>query len=397
MGAPAILPTAHSHHAEGSLGNRCVECHMPQTQYMQSDWRRDHGFHSPDPLLTEELGIPNACARCHEDQTVAWAVEKTEAWYGEALENKGYRERTRTVAAARAQTPGTGKALITTFQKETNAIWRASLVRLMEPFLREPGVTDVVETALQDPEAQVRAAAVQTLRMLPGSEQRLLALREDPVREVRLNAVWATLEAPGMRPGNKAELEAWLNFNSDDVVGRLNQAQAAWRRGQVDQMQQWLSRMRELDDSAGPNMMAGRMLYAAGLPEEAGSRFERAVEADPENVEAWFVLGMLRGEGRRIDDAIEAFRRAVLLDPAFGRAWYNLGLAQVQTGDEQAGLLSLRRAEATQPGSADAAYAAATVHARAGRLDEAVAALQRGLLQQPSHGPSLQLLRQLGR
>jgi hypothetical protein len=36
---------------------------------MQVDWRADHGFHSPDPLMTQELGIPNACSKCHTDES----------------------------------------------------------------------------------------------------------------------------------------------------------------------------------------------------------------------------------------------------------------------------------------------------------------------------------------
>ncbi|HAV60822.1 MAG TPA: ammonia-forming cytochrome c nitrite reductase subunit c552, partial [Verrucomicrobiales bacterium] len=50
--SPKIDPTAHSHHAADSTGNQCVNCHMPQTTYMQRHPRRDHGFTIPDPLLT---------------------------------------------------------------------------------------------------------------------------------------------------------------------------------------------------------------------------------------------------------------------------------------------------------------------------------------------------------
>ena len=39
---------------------------------MARDPRHDHGFTIPDPLLTKELGIPNACNRCHADKTVDW-------------------------------------------------------------------------------------------------------------------------------------------------------------------------------------------------------------------------------------------------------------------------------------------------------------------------------------
>ena len=52
---------------------------MPVTVYMQRHPRRDHGFTIPDPLLTKELNIPNACNRCHANQTTDWALKYTGA------------------------------------------------------------------------------------------------------------------------------------------------------------------------------------------------------------------------------------------------------------------------------------------------------------------------------
>lgn len=63
--APTIIPEAHSFH-KGNDGNLCVNCHMPKTIYMARDSRYDHGFTSPDPILTREAGVPNACSQCHE-------------------------------------------------------------------------------------------------------------------------------------------------------------------------------------------------------------------------------------------------------------------------------------------------------------------------------------------
>jgi len=370
---------------------------MPETQYMQSDWRRDHGFHSPDPLMTAELGIPNACTRCHQDQTVAWAQTYAEDWYGEKLEAKGYRERTRAVAAAREGDPEAGGRLLVLAREETNAIWRASLVLLMQPYLGEPGMADFLIQDLSHPDALVRASAVQALRPYPSMHDRLMPLRLDDNRQVRLNAIWATLERGGLTEDQESELREWLDFNSDDALGRLNLAQEAFRKEEMDDLRLWIDRMLVLDPSAGPMLMAGRLLHAAGLPDEASGYFEKVVKVDPDNVEGWFLLAMFRGEQGNLSGALDAFRRTVLLDPEHGRAWYNLGLAQIQTGDEQAGLLSLKRAETASPGSPDPAYAAATVYARKGETERAVKALRRALEQQPHHGPSLNLLRQLRR
>src|SRR5690606_37606431 len=88
---------SHAHHPLDGPGGRCVDCHMPVTVYMERDPRRDHGFTIPDPLLTREHGIPNACGRCHADQDDDWAIRHVEEWYGERMEHPA-RERTRVFA-----------------------------------------------------------------------------------------------------------------------------------------------------------------------------------------------------------------------------------------------------------------------------------------------------------
>jgi len=59
---------AHHHHAAGTPGSMCVDCHMPQTVYMVVDARRDHSFRAPRPDLSVSNGTPNACTGCHLDE-----------------------------------------------------------------------------------------------------------------------------------------------------------------------------------------------------------------------------------------------------------------------------------------------------------------------------------------
>ena len=59
---------AHHHHQPGSTGSRCVECHIPETTYMEVDARRDHGFRVPRPDLSLRIPVPNACTGCHLDR-----------------------------------------------------------------------------------------------------------------------------------------------------------------------------------------------------------------------------------------------------------------------------------------------------------------------------------------
>ncbi len=60
---------AHHFHQSDSTGASCVECHMPETTYMEVDPRRDHSIRVPRPDLSVALGTPNACTRCHLSDT----------------------------------------------------------------------------------------------------------------------------------------------------------------------------------------------------------------------------------------------------------------------------------------------------------------------------------------
>ncbi len=59
---------AHHQHQVGSTGAQCVECHMPETVYMEVDPRRDHSIRIPRPDLSVKIGTPNACTQCHIDK-----------------------------------------------------------------------------------------------------------------------------------------------------------------------------------------------------------------------------------------------------------------------------------------------------------------------------------------
>lgn len=71
---------SHHHHAVGSEGAQCVNCHMPHTTYMEVDARRDHSFRIPRPDLSVALGTPNACSSCHvKDQLESLSAEKRDS------------------------------------------------------------------------------------------------------------------------------------------------------------------------------------------------------------------------------------------------------------------------------------------------------------------------------
>lgn len=72
----------HTHHALGSAGSSCLDCHMPPTTYALFKAIRSHRIDAPDVAITLNSGRPNACNLCHLDKSLAWTAARLEQWYG---------------------------------------------------------------------------------------------------------------------------------------------------------------------------------------------------------------------------------------------------------------------------------------------------------------------------
>ena len=157
---------------------------------------------------------------------------------------------------------------------------------------------------------------------------------------------------------------------ADHRAGRFAEAGALYRR--------------ILD--ADPNNL--NALHLLGLIERHAGRLDacldligRALQLNPGWVEARFNLGnILRNAGRTAEAAAE-WRRLTVIDPGLAMAWYNLGTVFYSQGD--AGLPqaidALHRAVRLDPGLAEAHHDLGLVLRRADRLDEAVASQIRAI------------------
>lgn len=74
---------AHTHHAVGSAGSNCANCHMPHTSLGLLKAVRSHTISSPAAKATGSSGKPNACNLCHLDKTLEWTADKLSEWYGQ--------------------------------------------------------------------------------------------------------------------------------------------------------------------------------------------------------------------------------------------------------------------------------------------------------------------------
>src|SRR5216683_62470 len=73
---------AHTHHAPGSEGSRCMNCHMPQVNEGLDTVVRTHTIFSPTKAISIEKNGPNACNLCHLDRPIDWTLRYLGDWYG---------------------------------------------------------------------------------------------------------------------------------------------------------------------------------------------------------------------------------------------------------------------------------------------------------------------------
>lgn len=392
--AVPIDPAAHSHHVEGSAGNSCIACHMPTTTYMQRAPRHDHGWLKPDPLLTEELGIPNACSRCHADRDTRWAIAKTDEWFGTKMDSR-QRRRARAVAAAQGGQRGSSTALLRLLADEDIPAWRATYLALLAPGGDDSNeIVAAGRTALAATDPIERAAAVRLLSGHEAAKGWVRPLLADPVRLVRLEAAWMLSSELPADSAARRELDAYLSVSLDQPSGRLRLGQDLANRGKLAEAERQITRAAEWDpNSAGIQEILGMVLAADGRSADAAVRLDRAAKLQPANAQLAMRAALAWAEAGSLSKAEAAFRQAVAGHPDYDRAWYNLGLLLAQTERLPEASDALAKAMTLAPDVADYPYALATVLLRAGDQAGARAAAQRALTIDPAHAGARQILR----
>jgi predicted CXXCH cytochrome family protein len=337
--AAAYDTPEHHFHGDAAGGDRCVECHMPATTFMGIDSRRDHGFSVPRPDLTEAYAIPNACNRCHTDQSPAWASRAMDEWYGNQ-----WRQRP-TIAhalhAGRNQLPEAGEALRGLLDANAQpAMVRASALELL---LDQADVarTDLID-GLKDPSPLVRAALLRRLDIgrNPDLAKPVIGQLGDPVRAVRIEAARVLADYPRseLTSEQRARLDTALaeyiaaqTALGDYPQGRVNLAQLYTRMGRTDEAVEAYQRAIALDDRFLPAYLGlARLQYALGRKPLAEQHLRRAVEIGPDSGDSHYLLALLLSEQGEEKQALEHLQRAAGLMPENARVHYNLGLLLIR-------------------------------------------------------------------
>lgn len=398
--ATAIDPLTHGHHLQGSIGNDCVSCHMPVTTYMQRHPRHDHGFTIPDPLLTKEHGVPNACNRCHSDQNPDWALSHVDAWYGNKM-GRSTRTRAFTIARARRGDSNACLELISLLRTEPIRAWQATYCHLLERWCLEPDVSNALVEQLHNPSPLVREAAVRSL-MTPARQKQktvisaLSMLLEDPARSVRVAVAWALADSIDLSSRAGRELSHMLALHSDQPIGRMQLSQFHLLLGDAKTAVRDIRLAIQWDPNSAPfhhdlAILLSTIGDAVGTIHALGE----AIRLDPLNPDYHFKLGLACNEAGEFDRSVSSLRRSVELEPKHARAWYNLGLALDKMNQTEQAIDAFLTGEKADPADPDIPYARATVLARVLDTRSAIEAATRALTLRPDFTEAKSLLQAL--
>lgn len=398
--APKIDQQTHAFHKQDTSGFYCKDCHMPQTPYMQRHLRRDHGFGIPDPLMTIKFGIPNACNRCHTNQTAQWSLEYVEKWYGEKM-NRWSRERTTIIALAKEGRGEAVSGLIKIIKDDKIPLWRAAAVNLLKRWSFKPEVQKAILSASEDTSALVRgmsARALETFAFSPDSlaYAALTRMLNDSSRSVRVQAAWALRATLDTNSTAGKELMEYIKYNADQPAGLLQLGVFYFDRGQPQKSIEVLKKAILWETNSAPLHYSLAICYSAcGEAVEAVKELEQACRLAPREAEYKFKLALAYNEVGQFEKTVQTLEETVKLDPELDRAWYNLGLAYDAKGDSEKALNALNRAEVINEYSAQIPYARATILYKLGRFEEARKAALRALQIEPEYQEASALLQNL--
>ncbi len=364
---------------EVGTGASCEQCHMPGRTYMGIDYRPDHSFRIPRPDLSQKIGVPNACNRCHIDKSAQWSVEKMTAWYGQ----KQRPHYGLVLNAGRAQETAALENLIQLAQDRLYpTIVRATALSLLAGYPSEESRLAIFR-ALSDEASLVRYTAVQNFAENDADIRwkQLTALLYDPVRAVRGEAARQlasfaadTIPHDVQQQFNKAlsEYQGAMARTADFAASRHNLGNLAIERGNTREAIKHYQKAINIDGAFFPAKVNLAMLYnQQGNNQAAEKLFKEVVTTYPQQHDVAYSLGLLLVEMNKPDQAAIYLKQAADGMPQHARVRYNLSILLQQLGRDIEGESRLKEALAIEPNNPEYLYALAVFYLQRQRFEEA--------------------------
>lgn len=370
----------HHFHEAGTPGASCVECHMPERTYMVVDPRRDHSIRVPRPDLSVKLGTPNACTRCHQDQTDAWAANHVAEWFSNSPRSPHFGE---AFAQARSGDPNGQAALVALLNEmDIPDIVRASAFSELANTPTRESVAAAID-ALADGNPLVRSAALKLTQYLPADERfgHVGPLLNDSVGAVSHEASRMLSDVPPNLFGEEeaaaleTAVERYINnelTNADRPEAHLNIAIVQALRGDLDAAEQAGLKALAIEPRLPQVRLHLASIYQQMNRDEDGEKVLReGLKLSPETSVLRHILGLLLFRQGHSEEAVDTLRLAAVDAPEEGRFQYVYAIALNSLGDSEDALEVLRDAKTQHPFDREILLALITINLEYGSKSEA--------------------------
>jgi predicted CXXCH cytochrome family protein len=350
--------TPHHHHANGSAGAQCVNCHMPTNTYMQIDPRRDHGLRPPRPDLSVATGVPNACNGCHRNRDARWAAARVKALWGDNPDR--LHRYASAFAAADNGAADAGAALRGVVDaNDQPAIARASALARLDANGGSPNL-EAIAKATRDQDPLVRLGALESLMNAPADAKRSIGapLLSDPFRSVRVEAakmLAGNIEGASAQQRNAfeaaaAEFVASQRYNADRPEARTALGAFEIRQGDFAEGVKTLRSSIALAPTFdGSYVELAAAFRDAGQEADVAATLREGRARLPRDATLHHALGLSLVRSKQSDEALRELAQATKLDPVNARFAYVLGVAQHSFGEAKAAVATLEAASRAHP------------------------------------------------
>ncbi|WP_232771244.1 tetratricopeptide repeat protein [Colwellia sp. 75C3] len=337
--------TKHHKHPEDSTGAQCVNCHMPETTYMEIDARRDHGFHIPTPNLAKQLGTPDTCLNCHKDKDSQWSSSKVAAWYPDSTikDEKDFVAVFSAINLAlnEQQLEGVASELSRISQTISYAgIIRASALTKMAS-VSNTNTLIAIARAVKNPDENIRLGAIEGAQSMAGAEKwRVLSpLLNDKILIVRtsaafaLTSLWSNLSTPQHQQLTPAlnEYITSQQFNSDRGFSHSNLGIISAYQGQYDQAIKAFEKGIAIEKNfAQIYLNLSQVYYQTGNNQQSIQVLQQGATANPDDASLPYNLGLAYIRIKDKVKAAQALATATQLDPQNSHYFYVYGLSLEQ-------------------------------------------------------------------
>ena len=392
---------SHHFHDPAQEGASCFECHMPERTYMMIDPRRDHSIRNPRPDLSEKLGTPNACSRCHDDKSIRWAARYLEEWYGKDLiETPHYGE---VFWTARRQYPEAYEQLLKIAIDSVSApMVRATAISLLGNYT-EPGTSRILSQTVNDPDPLIRFATLSTVRNLEDETITGISLRGlgDSIKMVRILSALALANVPtqylprtSLKQWNKAleEYKGALMFNADHPSTHVNLGNLSILMGDFIAAETSYKKAIEIEPAMMiPYINLADLYRRLNRDEEGEKVLNDALEQHPDLSEVHYALGLLLVRKQQTEEALKHLQEAANLEPENSHYSYVYGIGLNSSGKPGDAISFLMSALERHPFDRDILYALSTINHEQGNREKALDYAER-LIENYPNDPNYQQL-----